>query len=279
MHAFGIINIPMPQAILPIRAFIALSWKRYTEHLGRFLEVSLWMLFPALLQLVTLFLFTSSWTSLDLRSVWTANLIVIRVIELVFLTWVQARLIMLALSRDPKQEGYIATHPHIGWKLVAPLLFVNILTSLGVLGGGVLFVLPGIWLFFALLFAGFAVVDEDLRGFAALEASFALVKHRFWPVVWRTVIATLSFFGIMFLVSFCFTLIFSVIFGGETSRAVGDLTRNLLLERQLSVDTMRAYAITGVQNSLVMSIVTPFLVAAQAVLYRSLQDTFHESRR
>lgn len=262
------------QALLPARSFLALSWKRYTEHLGRFLEVSLWMLIPFLFQIALLFGLTIPSVSFELETVWTWNLIISRVLQLVLLTWVQVRLIKLALAQNPKEEGRIATHPHIGWNLVAPLLWINILVGIAILGGGMTFVVPGIWLFFSLMFAGFVLVEQQLRGLQALDASFALVRRRWWPVVGRSILAGASFLGIMLLVTFCFSLIFGFTFGGDAQQTLGQLTRSLILDGIVSVDSLRAYSITQLQNALVGSIATPFLIASQAVLYRSLVDTY-----
>lgn len=262
------------QALLPARSFLALNWKRYTEHLGRFLEVSLWMLVPFFLQIALLFGLTSSFVSFELKTVWAWNLVVSRVIELILLTWVQARLIKLALAQNPKEEGYIATHPRIGWNLVVPLLWINILVSIAVLGGGIAFVIPGIWLFFSLMFAGFTLVEKDLHGLQALDASFALVRRRWWPIVGRSILAGASFLGIMFLASFCLSLIFGFAFGGDAQQTLGQLTRSLVLDGIVSVDSLRAYSITQLQNALAGSIATPFLIVSQAILYRSLVDTY-----
>lgn len=262
------------QALLPARSFLALSWKRYTEHLGRFLEVSLWMLIPFLLQIAVLFWLTSDSVSLELQTVWNGTLVISRLIQLGLLTWVQVRLIKLALAHNPKEEGYIATHPHLGWSLVLPLLWVNILTGIAVLGGGIMFVIPGVWIFFSLLFAGFALVDKNLRGLQALEASFALVRRRWWPVVGRSVLAGASFLGIMFLATFCLSLIFSLLFGGQAQEQLGQLTRSLIIDGIVSPDSLRAFSITQLQNSLVASVTTPFLIVSQAILYRSLVESY-----
>lgn len=266
------------QALLPVRSFLALSWKRYTEHLGRFLEVSLWMLLPFLLQIVILFGFTSSSVSFELKNVWTWNLITARLLQLVLMTWVQVRLIKLALAQNPKEEGYIATHPHIGWNLVLPLFWTNVLVGIAILGGGVAFVVPGIWLFFSLMFAGFALVDKNLHGLQALDASFALVRRRWWPVVGRSILAGASFLGIMFLITFCLSLIFSFVFGGDAQQNLGQLTRSLLIDGIISTDSLRAFSITQLHDSLVACIATPFLIVSQAILYRSLVDTYEPAK-
>ncbi len=261
------------QAILSPRALLALSWKRYTEHLGRFLEVSLWMLVPFFIQIALIFSLTSDAASVELQTVWQSNLFLSRVLQTVVLTWVQVRLILLALAHNPKEEGYIATHPHVGWKYVIPLFWINILTGIATLGGAIAFVIPGIWLFFSLLFSGIALVDQNLRGLRALEASFALVRRRWWPVVGRVTLSGLSFLGALFVANFCFSLIFRVLFGGEAHETLAQLSRSLLIDRIVSVDALRAFSLLELQDALLASIATPFLVVSQVVLYRSLRES------
>lgn len=260
------------QALIAPRAFLALSWKRYTEHLGRFLEVSLWMLVPFFIQIAYIFLLTSTVTDTELRTVWTSNQILARTLQTVVMTWVQVRLIKLALAQNPKDEGYIVSHPHIGWAFVLPLLWVNILTGIAVFGGAIAFVIPGIWLFFSLLFSGIIVVDQRLRGLRALEASYALVRRRWWPVVGRVTLSGISFLGMLFLATFSFSLIFRVLFGGEALQTLSQLNRALLFDGVVSVDALRAFSLLELQDALIASIATPFLVASQVVLYRSLLE-------
>ncbi len=229
------------------------------------------MLLPSLVQLGFLFFFTSSFVSTSLSTVWTMNILFSKALGLVVLTWVHIRLVKLALAHNPKEEGYIATHPHVGWELFFPMLWVMILSFLALLGGSFLFVLPGIWLFFSLLFAPILVVDTNKRGFQALQASHDLVKGRFWPVVWRIVITAISFFGILFVLTFCLSLVLSLLFSNSVSQDVSRLTRTLLFEGHLSIDTLRAFSLEQLKGSLLLSIGFPFLVIAQATLYKSMK--------
>lgn len=255
------------------REHIALSWRHYTQHIGRFLEVSLWLLVPTPLQAVLLFGFTSSLTSASLSTVWKASQVFGFILGGALSLWVQIRLIKLALAQNPKEEGYIATHPHVGWGLFFPVLFGSLLTGLALIGGTTLFVIPGIWLSISLLFVPIIIIDTPKRGTQALEASFALVRGRWWPVLGRMMLAGISIIGIAFFLQLLLRLLMSVVVDSQTAQDVARLTRLLVIDRHLSIETLRAFAITALQDSLLQAIYLPFLTVAQCVLYTSLKQT------
>ncbi len=260
--------------LLPVRRFIGLSWQRYTQHLGRFLEVSLWMLVPNLLQVALLFALTSSRVTLELRTVWIFTQIFIGVLSLVVSTWVSVRLIKLTLAHDPKEEGYIATHPHVGWNLFFPLLAVNLLCIFAVLAGGIAFVLPGIWLAISLSLAPYVLVAENKRGLEALYGSHALIRGRWWPVVGRMLIAGISFLALSFLILMILSLLLDLVFGGAMTDEVARLSRSLLIDGNVTVDTLRGFSLSRLRDSLLTSFTAPFIAIAQGVLYASLRESY-----
>jgi hypothetical protein len=78
------------------------------------------------------------------------------------------------------------TAPTVGWALraaagrIAPVLAAVALYALGVMGGLILFVVPGIWLAVRLYFAAQAVVVDGLGPTAALRRSSELVRGNWW---------------------------------------------------------------------------------------------------
>lgn len=92
-----------------------------------------------------------------------------------------------------------------GLGLAPALLLLSIVTSLVVIGGFVLLLVPGIIFSFYFLFSSYVLVHENLHGRQALVRSRELVRGYWWKVFWRF----LSL-GIIALVA---NFIFSIVFG------------------------------------------------------------------
>jgi len=67
-------------------------------------------------------------------------------------------------------------------------LWVAILTILIVSLGSLIFIIPGVLFAVWFIFAPFILVEEDLRGWKALQKSRELVRGRWWPVFGRLLI-------------------------------------------------------------------------------------------
>lgn len=90
-----------------------------------------------------------------------------------------------------------------GLRMFFPFLWVSILTSLSIMGGFLLLVIPGIMIAVSLSMSVYVLFGENRRGVSALSASWHYVKGRWFSVAWRSV-----FFGLMvFLVSAILTSI------------------------------------------------------------------------
>lgn len=89
------------------------------------------------------------------------------------------------------------------WKYVG----VSILTSLAVLGGLVLFIIPGIFWAVRFSFAPFIVIDTKSGSIVAMKESYAITKGSFWKILlfWITVgllnIAGIIAFGLGLLIT------------------------------------------------------------------------------
>ncbi len=78
------------------------------------------------------------------------------------------------------------------WGHIGSLLWLWTLVPLAILGGMVLFIVPGIIVSVYLSLALFVFLKEDKRGLAALLRSHALVRGSWWTILGRT-------FGVMLL--------------------------------------------------------------------------------
>ncbi|MBI4458088.1 hypothetical protein HY633_03945 [Candidatus Uhrbacteria bacterium] len=87
-------------------------------------------------------------------------------------------------------EGVLAMGMH---KLI-PFLWVTLLSAAAVFFGLILLVIPAFIFFVWYRYATYITVVDDVRGFAALQASKKLVSGRFWPVALRMAIPWLFFY-------------------------------------------------------------------------------------
>lgn len=81
------------------------------------------------------------------------------------------------------------------WKNLWGFFLLSVLLFLIILGGSILFIIPGIVFAIWFSFAGFIFIDQGLGVKASLSRSRELFKGRFWSVFWRLLVFGL-FFGL-----------------------------------------------------------------------------------
>ncbi len=129
------------------------------------------------------------------------------------------------------------------------LLWLTFLTFLGVLGGFILLIGPGIWLYFAWAVAMPVLLVEGARGRHALRRSFGLVKGTWW----RT-------FGV---------LVVGFILAGIVSAIVqGAFLIGIIIEPDNDVLVLILSALSGIVG---LAISTPFQAALLTVVYFDLR--------
>lgn len=130
-------------------------------------------------------------------------------------TWTQVALIDAALSEAPSIEAWAVYRE--SWKKLASFSWVCFLAFLAAVGGIYLFIVPGIFLAFALTFAPFVCAAENKSGLEALETSLAYVKGLWAGVAGRLIFISLgawvlSKIPLLGIISGIFTLPFALIF-------------------------------------------------------------------
>jgi len=76
----------------------------------------------------------------------------------------------------------------ISWKKLASFFWVSFLSGLAVLGGYILFIIPGIIFSVWFTFSVFVFICEGLKGTSALKRSKQLVQGYWWPIFGRIVV-------------------------------------------------------------------------------------------
>jgi hypothetical protein len=149
------------------------------------------------------------------------------------------------LGDEPDWRGSLSFALH----RAPSLLWLTLLNFLGIFAGFLLFIGPGIWLYFAWVVAMPVLLVEGLRGRKALGRSFELVKGRWW----RT-------FGV---------LVVGFILAGIVSSLVqGVFLIGIIFEPDNDVLVLVLSAISGIVG---LAIGTPFQAALLTVVYFDLR--------
>lgn len=210
-------------------AILSQAWVLYRQKLGTFLGV---MIFPILVQTGLLAVLAPggflgfSFLSPNFTAGAIGSLIILAIVFLVAFSVSQAwgQTALLYAIKDSQEGIGIREAYRRGWHKILSYWWVSFLTGFIVLGGFLLFVVPGI--IFAVWFsmAIFVLVDEDLRGMNVLLKSREYVKGKWSNVFWRLLfIAVLNV-----VISWIPTLIFNFL-KVPTGREIGGFVIGLFL--------------------------------------------------
>jgi len=132
----------------------------------------------------------------------------------------------------------------------ASLIWLAVLTTVFVMIGFILLVLPGIWLLVAISVAVPALMFEGVGGFAAMKRSMELVDGRWWATLGRLLAAYVLLFAVLFGI----TALGSAIASGVT-------LHNVTL----------FVALGGLLNVIATILIAPFVAAVLTVIYIDLR--------
>ncbi|HSX09580.1 MAG TPA: hypothetical protein VLF93_05470 [Candidatus Saccharimonadales bacterium] len=76
---------------------------------------------------------------------------------------------------------------------ILPYIITMVLSSVLILGGIMLFFIPGLFIAVFFVFVLYEIVIEKQSGVAALSRSYIMVKNHFWDVVWRLFILEVTY--------------------------------------------------------------------------------------
>ena len=94
---------------------------------------------------------------------------------------------VLIAIRDHGENLAITEAYRRGWKKIGAYAWVSLLVGVIVLGGLMLFFVPGVIFIVWFYTAVFVLIAEDVRGMDALLRARAYVKGRWWGVLWRLI--------------------------------------------------------------------------------------------
>ncbi|MDO8584195.1 MAG: hypothetical protein Q7R83_03395 [bacterium] len=285
--------------LLSIGDLLSKSWNQFARDWKTNAHITVWiLLIPAITlprMLVTLLMpgEGSNGSAVGLFILLTVLLaIAYVVIAFIIGIMVPLRLLDFTLRRDTNAK---ASHVKWQWNLFGSFLWIMILTALaqivpmiagglvgwiiyslyahpimlliGAIAGALTFILPAIYLNNLFAFAPALLLEDDIRGRAALATSARLVRGRWWAILWRRIVPSLVF-GIIVMVAF---FLIAAILGAI---AFGIIT---LIKAPLSLTTA-AVVIATVGLLVVVSyalevFALPYVVTVGAKLFHSLKST------
>jgi hypothetical protein len=161
-------------------------------------------------------------------------------------------------------------------QLFWPTVLICLMTGLAVLGGMILFILPGIWFSIAAGFSALAYLEEGVTGTAALSRSMELVKGRWWKTLWRLIFPSIVFqiiIGIINLAVYAVPVLLAVIGGAAAIMSFSEGGSGGLSAASIPVLILAGILfIAAVIVNLFLSLVTTGLMqVVHAKLFHSLK--------
>lgn len=157
-------------------------------------------------------------------------------------------LLMVILMRVTKPD--IPLSPETAWTFIKQhfisLCVIYLFSGLMILGGLALFLLPGLAVMISITFAQYVYVHEGKRGLSALLASSALVRGRFWHVVYKI----LAFIFLSFLPMLVLTIMFAIVEAIYESTATTLVTESLLQIVAAALTVINLHAMNSVYQKL-----------------------------
>jgi hypothetical protein len=178
----------------PVLELLQQSWTLYRRHFGLFGGYAAWLLLPY----AGLILIHISGLSETLDLV--ASLLLL--LQAFLFVWV-GLLVPLIVRDIVSGKKRIALEPlqEAAWRALPSVVFVAILEMAVVLGGLILFVIPGLIFSVWYMFASLSVILDGTKGMQALAFSREMVRGRFWPSVFAVLGGTFAIFFVFLILA------------------------------------------------------------------------------
>lgn len=252
----------MPQPLPPVGELITSGWEQFKRDWKANLELSVRFILSSAILLGAAIVSQSlpSWGGVAMFLV--ANIAAAFINLHTILTLAE-----LSLRRDRSSAGDAKPSVEIGRTHFWPFAWVMILQSLAVLGGLVVFFIPGIWLSVLLGYSVLIFVEDGTRGIQALLASAELVKGRWWPTFGRALAIGVVVGLLGSLTTFIILTIIGMFIGMEQvfgfAEYIGGPTRNNPV----------AEGISQVLSGIVQALFVPLAVICQVKIFHALKKT------
>jgi hypothetical protein len=157
------------------------SWKIYSDHILYFITLMAIPFFAGMIIMgLSLFL---GWVTGPSLVVGIILSVITFVLFFLVQIWGQTGLLMGVMHYE-KKETYTALYKN-AWGILGVFFLTSMLSAFVILGGMMLFILPGIFFVGLLAFSSFILIQEKKTFFEALMQSAKYVSGRWWSVFGR----------------------------------------------------------------------------------------------
>lgn len=165
---------------------------------------------------------------------------------------------MIAACYEGREGGMPKKNMEETLPLLWKAVIVSFLNALAVLGGTILFIIPGIIFSIWFSFSVLAVILDNKNGVSALSYSKSLVKGRWWPVLARIFVPSVIFGALVIL-----------------TQAIVNLPANAILQSMAkgTIPYMVMTVVPALFSAAIATLLAPLQTAAQTILYIELKKT------
>ncbi|MFH1291959.1 MAG: hypothetical protein ABIH87_02060 [bacterium] len=115
------------------------------------------------------------------------------------------------------------------WHLIWPAILITILVILIMIGGYILFIIPGVIFMIWFIFVFYAVVLDEKKVIESLSFSKNLVVGRWWPIVLRLILPLILFGLIIIISDSIFNTIVSALISSQTWQLIASIIINSIV--------------------------------------------------
>ena len=162
--------------LMPIGELFSKSFKFYQEHYKKLMLITLILVLPMVISQILPYISSSAAMMLVIFIVSVASIVIAVMAEIVLVLYIKEK----NLNFDIK-KAFFTDSKNKFWSFI----WISILVGLVVMGGMILFIIPGIYWMICFIFASYILIDQGKKGWEAAKESKRLVKGNWWPVFGR----------------------------------------------------------------------------------------------
>ncbi|MBP9694991.1 MAG: hypothetical protein KBD73_01060 [Candidatus Magasanikbacteria bacterium] len=250
--------------LISVSKLIDESYKFYSEHREIFFEYVKYLFIAMIGYTIIVNGGTTALAPLIKNNSWAGTVVIILILLFTIALAIGTTWISLAIMRSAAQiYERTETKPvkeelKNAVKYIWPSIVISLLVALAQLGGLILLVVPAIIFGTWFAFANYTLVLDDKRGTAALSASKALVKGRWWEIFWKLLLLGLFFGIILSIIPGIISLPFDLISAATKSSPIVPIVITIIGE---------------ILSTIVRVFLVPFPIVANTILYLELKKT------